>query len=73
MDVLIGDVGGLCSSQLLVEQRGVEYKQVSFGGGTRPVLPIFKTEDIPSSLRSQIKVDPDAATLEGPSFGVRVK
>lgn len=71
MEVLIGDVGGLCSSQLLIEQKGKTYAQVPFKDGSRPVLPVFKTKAIPKILIDQIKVNPAEATLDGPTFGIR--
>lgn len=71
MEVLIGDVGGLCSSQLLIEQKGATYAQAPFSGGTRPILPVFRTKVIPESLVGQIKINPNEATLDGPTFGVK--
>lgn len=82
MEVLIGDVGGRCSSQLLIEKKkGQTYKQASYTyktkdmdqaeTGSRPILPIFKTKAIPDNkeLIKQMKIQPDQATIEGPSFG----
>lgn len=81
MEILIGDVGGRCSSQLLIEQKGVKYKQASYSykkgeetiSGTRPILPVFKTKAIPDNqdLIKQMKIQSNQATLEGPIFGAR--
>jgi len=73
IEILFGECpGGSFSCQLLVEQKGKEYKHVPYGseGQTRPVLPIFKTKEIPQELVSQMKLDSNIATIEGPSFGV---
>ncbi len=83
MEVLIGDVGGRCSSRLLIQKKGVKYREVSFSytkgkgedaetiTGIRPVLPVFKTKEVPSdpNLIKKMKIDPNQATLEGPIFG----
>jgi len=75
IEVLLGECpGGHFSCQLLIEQKGGQYKQVPFTykeeSGTRPILPIFKTKEIPAKLVGKMKVNPREATLEGPSFGV---
>ena len=82
IEILIGEAGGGdCYFKLMIQQRGVEYKQVPFNckfrlaidkpeSGTRPVLPIFKTREIPKELQSKIKIDPDVSTYDGPTFGV---
>ena len=71
IEILLGECpGGKFSCQLLVEQKGKEYKQVPFLDGTRSVLPIFKTKAIPRELIEQMKIDPNQATIVGPSFGV---
>jgi hypothetical protein len=84
MEVLIGDVGGLCSSQLLIEQKGKIYRQVPFTSvvknsdgksekvkGMRPVIPAFKTREIPKDpkLRQKMKLNLNQASLDGPIFG----
>ncbi len=66
MEVVIGEFGGLFHAYLLVEQEGKEYKMV----GQRPVLPIFKTAPIPEKLAQKMKINPNKATLDGPTFGV---
>ncbi len=75
IEVLLGECpGGEFSCQLLIEQKGKEYKQVPYTykeeSGTRPVLPIFRTKEIPAKLVGQMKINPNEATLEGPTFGV---
>lgn len=40
-----------------------------YPAGTRKVLPIFKLVDIPEKLVGKMKLNPDQATLEGPTFG----
>ncbi len=68
IEVLIGEMpGGVFYCRLLIEQDGVEYPK---GKGGRPILPVFKTRPIPEKLIPQMKIDPDAATADGPSFGV---
>ncbi len=75
IEVLVGECpGGIFYCQLLIEQKGMEYKQVPYTykeeSGTRPVLPVFKTKEIPEKLVGQMKINPKEATLEGPTFGV---
>ncbi len=73
IEILLGECpGGKFSCQLLIEQKGKEYKQVPHGseGKTRPVLPVFKTKAIPKEMVEQMKIDPSQATLDGSSFGV---
>jgi hypothetical protein len=71
IEILFGERPGvLFACQLLIEQKGKEYKQVPFNGGTRPVRPVFKTKDIPEKVVKEMKIDPGVATLDGPSFGV---
>ena len=71
IEILFGECpGGSFSCQLLIEQKGKEYKQVPFKEGTRPILPAFKTKAIPEKLMGQVKLNPNEGTLEGPSFGV---
>ena len=81
IEVLLGDVGNISSFQLLIEQRDVQYKQASYSyksgdetiTGSRPVLPVFKTKEIPDNpeLISQMKINPDQVSLKGPIFGAR--
>ncbi len=69
IEILIGEIpGGLFSCRLLIEQEGKQYRMAPYYGGTRPVLPIFKTAPIDEKLIGQIHLDPDVATLEGPIF-----
>ncbi len=75
MEVLLGECpGGVFYCQLLIEQKGKEYEQVTYktktGVSTRPVLPIFKTQEIPNELVGRMKINPKEATLEGSSFGI---
>ena len=83
MEVLMGDVGNISSFRLLIEKEGAQYKQASYSykdgdetkTGTRPVLPVFKTKEIPSDpkLIGQMKINSNQVTLEGPSFGAAEK
>ncbi len=71
IDILIGEVpGGWFSCRLLIEQQGKEYPMVESDAGLRPVLPIFKTAPVDEKLLSQMKINPDTATADGPVFGV---
>lgn len=80
MEVLIGDVGHISSFQLFIEEKGQKYPMVAYSykkngeevSGTRPVLPAFKTKEIPKDLelRKKMKLDSKHGTLTGPSFGV---
>ncbi|MEI6891824.1 MAG: hypothetical protein V5783_06605 [Pontiella sp.] len=68
MEVLIGELpGGWFYCRLLIEQDGVEYRK---GTGGRPILPVFKTVDIPKQLIPKMKLDPGVCTATGPNFGV---
>jgi hypothetical protein len=68
MEVLIGELpGGYFYCRLLIEQEGVEYPK---GKDGRPILPVFKTQEIPEKLIPQMKIDAGVATTEGPTFGV---
>ena len=68
MEVLIGErPGGFFFTHLLIEQDGVEYPR---GKDGRPLLPIFKTVDIPEELIPKMKIEPGTCTVEGPNFGV---
>lgn len=64
IEVLIGEVpGGEFYAMLLVEEEGEEYSVKEDGG---PVLPIFKTAEIPDSVRREIEYSliPGEADLE---------
>lgn len=68
MEVLIGEQpGGQFFCRLFIEQDGVDYPKAPDG---RPILPIFKTVDVPEKLVPQMKIDPNVGTVEGPNFGV---
>lgn len=68
IEVLLGEMpGGFFYCRLLIEQDGVEYPK---GKDGRPILPIFKTVDIPEELVLQMQIDPGVATIGGPKFGV---
>ena len=77
MEVLLGDVGNISSFQLLIEKKGMTYKEAPYSynvgdhkiSGTRPILPVFKTREIPKELHGEMKINPKQATLEGPTFG----
>ncbi|MBN2164626.1 MAG: hypothetical protein JXR25_03370 [Pontiellaceae bacterium] len=71
VEILIGErPGGWFGCQLLIEQKGRQYAQVDTPVGRRKILPVFKTREIPEELASQIKLDPNHATLDGPVYGV---
>ncbi|MDF7823060.1 hypothetical protein P4B35_03475 [Pontiellaceae bacterium B12227] len=68
MEVVIGEQpGGIFYCRLLIEQDGVEYPKSRDGS---PILPIFKTQEIPEKLLPQMRIDPDIMTADGPVFGV---
>jgi hypothetical protein len=68
MEVLVGEKpGGLFNCSLLIEQDGVSYAKGKKG---LPILPIFKTTEIPEKLIPQMKIDEQVCTPEGPVFGV---
>ncbi len=73
IDVLIGELtGDEFSCRLLVEQTGKPYRMVQSDAGPRPVLPLFKMNDIyRSELIESMELDPNEMTLEGPVFGVK--
>ncbi len=67
IEVLIGErPGGRCYFRLFIEQKGVDYPTAPDG---RPILPIFKMQDVPEELIPKIKLDPNVGTVEGPNFG----
>lgn len=68
IEVVIGEQpGGIFYCRLLIEQDGVDYPKGKDGG---PVLPIFKTQEIPEKLIPKMQIDPGTSTVDGPSFGV---
>jgi len=77
--ILLGESpGGIFSCRLLIEQKGKIYKQVPYTykdkngemvTGKRPILPIFKTKEIPSSIINKLKINPNEMTTTGPTFG----
>lgn len=68
MEVLIGEEpGGIFYCRLYIEQDGVEYPK---GANGQPILPVFKTQEIPEKLLPQMKINPQVGTADGPSFGV---
>ena len=68
MEVLIGEQpGGIFYCRLYIEQDGAEYRK---GNGGQPILPIFKTVDVPEKLIPQMQIDSGVATADGPKFGV---
>lgn len=74
MDVLIGEnPGGRCFFQLYIQKEGAAYpvNTVKYKEETleQPILPIFKTAEIPDKLAEQMKINPSWATAAGPVFG----
>lgn len=68
IEVLIGEMpGGQFYCRLLIEQEGVNYPK---GKDGRPILPVFKTADIPEKLVPQMKIDSGVATVSGPNYSV---
>ena len=61
--------GGIFSCQLLIEQEDQEYKQVPFGDGVRPVLPIFTMTKISDELVRKMEINLEISTSSGPIFG----
>jgi hypothetical protein len=81
MEVLLGEEpGGRFYCQLYIQQDGVEYatrSETYTDPDTnksevlqRPILPVFKTADIPDELARKMGLNRSWATLEGPSFGI---
>jgi hypothetical protein len=81
MEVLIGeDPGGMFFCQLYIEQEGVTYPthtETYTDDDTqqtetlqRPILPVFKTADLPEKVVNKMRINANWATLEGPNFGV---
>jgi len=52
MEVLMGDSGGWCEAMLVVEDASEDYPRNREG---MPVLPIFKTEDLPRPLIEKLE------------------
>lgn len=68
IEVVIGEQpGGIFYCRLLIEQDGVEYPKGKDGS---PILPIFKTQEIPEELLPKMKIDSGIATAEGPIYGI---
>lgn len=80
IEILLGECpGGKFYCQLLIEKKkDTSYKQVSYTykkgkteeSGTRPILPVFKLKEIAPELLKKMKINPNEATTEGPTFGV---
>ena len=75
IEIFLGECpGGGFACQLMIEQKGKTYRQTPYKtateSGTRPVLPVFKTKEIPQELHGQMRINPNEVTLEGPTFGV---
>ena len=81
VDVMIGEEpGGRFHCQLYIQQEGVEYPTVTESRTDsktketitceRPILPIFKTADIPDKVLAQMKINPAWTTADGPCLGV---
>ena len=81
MEVLLGEEpGGRFYCQLYIQQEGVEYptrSETYTDPDTnksevlqRPILPVFKTADIPEELARTMELNSRWASMEGPSFGV---
>lgn len=79
IEILLGECpGGKFYCQLLIEKKGATYQQASYSykikdkekSGTRNILPVFTTKEIPKELISQMKINPKEATIKGPTFGV---
>jgi hypothetical protein len=70
--VLSGNISSdWISAILLIEQEGKEYRMVQTPEGERPVLPVFKTEEISQDDIQNLGVNEGQATIKGPVFGVR--
>jgi hypothetical protein len=71
MEVLIGeDPGGTYAAMLLVQQEGVDYPKNRDGA---PILPVFKTAEIPESIKEEIQytlIEDEADLDDGPMFNV---
>jgi hypothetical protein len=80
MEILIGEnPGGIFYCQLYIEQDGATYPMRSETYTDqdtqetitlqRPILPIFKTADVPEKVAGKMNLNPNWATIEGPNFG----
>lgn len=68
MEVLVGECPGeVFYCHLLIEQEGVDYPK---GADGRPILPIFKTKEIPEELIPEMKIESGTCMTEGPVFGI---
>lgn len=81
MEVLIGEEpGGVFFCQLYIEQQGVTYptrtetytdkESKKTETLQRPIFPIFKTAEMPAEVVEKMQINPNWATVEGPSFGL---
>lgn len=74
------EAAGCFLCQLYIQQQGVAYptstetRTDSKTGETivveRPILPIFRTAEIPGKMLEQMGINPAWATISGPGFGV---
>jgi len=73
IEVLIGErsAAGRFCAVLLIEQKNKTYQTVSTKNGPRPILPLFKTDEISAELGAKMKLSPNEVTLEGPTFGAK--
>ena len=79
MDVLIGEEpGGHFFCQLYIQKQDVDYPVVTetyqddegkSHTVERPILPVFKTAEIPPEIATKMKIKPEWATIEGPAYG----
>ena len=70
-DVIIGNSIQGAAFMLMVQEEGVEYKKNPNHGG--PILPVFKTAEMPESVRYQIEyllIEGEADLIGGPLFNV---
>jgi hypothetical protein len=82
VDILIGEEpGGNFFCQLYIQQEGVDYptntesytdsETKETTSHDRPILPVFKTVEIPEQMLEKMKINPDWATAHGPVFGAQ--
>ena len=71
MEVLLGEEpGGLFFAQLYIEEKGGSYPTREVGLALpRPILPIFKSDQLTDEMVEKMKINPDWATRDGPIFG----
>ncbi|MBI9021234.1 MAG: hypothetical protein JEZ10_08285, partial [Verrucomicrobia bacterium] len=70
MEVLLEEDGGTGAFMLVIEQEGEYYPENREGA---PVLPVFKTAEIPASVRAEIEYTLIRGEVElevGPTFNV---